>query len=89
MYRAHGLNGQATPWANNDTSAAAGHSGADVGGQSGGLRTRFAEFSDGFTGIPPTSVSGFMVAELVGAGIGLGIHRWLEAGTAKPPARLI
>jgi glycerol uptake facilitator-like aquaporin len=31
-------------------------------------------FSDSFAGIAPGSVSGFVVAQLVGAGVGLGVH---------------
>jgi len=31
-------------------------------------------FSDSFAGIAPASVPGFVVAELVGAGVGVGIH---------------
>lgn len=34
-------------------------------------------FSDTFAGIAPSSVPGFVVAELIGAGAGLGIHRLL------------
>jgi glycerol uptake facilitator-like aquaporin len=36
-------------------------------------------FSDSFAGIAPASVSGFMVAELIGAAVGLGIHHLLSA----------
>jgi glycerol uptake facilitator-like aquaporin len=36
-------------------------------------------FSDSFAGIAPASVPGFMVAELLGAAVGLGIHRLLGA----------
>ena len=36
-------------------------------------------FSDSFAGIAPTSVPGFVVAELIGAGMGLAIHRALSA----------
>ena len=35
-------------------------------------------FSDTFAGIAPSSVPGFIVAELVGAGIGAGIHAVLS-----------
>jgi glycerol uptake facilitator-like aquaporin len=34
-------------------------------------------FSDGFAGIAPASVPGFMGAELVGAALGLAVHRLL------------
>ena len=36
-------------------------------------------FSDSFAGIAPASVSEFVVAELIGAALGLGIHRLLGA----------
>ena len=36
-------------------------------------------FSDSFAGIAPSSVPGFMLAELIGAGIGLGLHGLLSA----------
>ena len=36
-------------------------------------------FSDSFAGIAPGSVPGFMLAELVGAAIGLAVHRALTA----------
>ncbi len=35
-------------------------------------------FSDSFAGIAPASAPAFVVAELVGAALGLAIHRWLE-----------
>ena len=35
-------------------------------------------FSNSFAGIAPVSVPGFVVAELVGAALGLGLHRVLE-----------
>lgn len=35
-------------------------------------------FTDSFAGISPASVPGFVVAQLVGAAIGLGIHRFFE-----------
>jgi glycerol uptake facilitator-like aquaporin len=38
-------------------------------------------FSDSFAGIAPASVPGFMLAELVGAGIGVAIHTLLGAAT--------
>ena len=44
-------------------------------------------FSDSFAGIAPTSVPGFVVAEMVGAGIGVGIHILLSlrpAGNDAP-----
>lgn len=40
-------------------------------------------FSDSFTGIAPGSVAGFVVAQCVGAAIGLGIHRGLEPGRKR------
>ncbi len=44
-------------------------------------------FSDTFSGIAPASVLGFVLAELAGALIGLGIHRALgEPVTAAPSA---
>jgi len=43
-------------------------------------------FSDSFAGIAPSSVPGFMVAELVGAGIGAGIHGLLSARKTTEPA---
>lgn len=45
-------------------------------------------FSDSFAGIAPSSVPGFVVAELVGAGIGVAIHRALSpvAGEAPIPS---
>ena len=36
-------------------------------------------FSDSFAGIAPTSAPAFMLAELVGAGLGLGLHHALGA----------
>ena len=46
-------------------------------------------FSDSFAGIAPQSVPGFVLAELVGAGIGVGLHKLLGAGTgdAPPPSQ--
>ena len=41
-------------------------------------------FSDSFAGIAPASVPGFVVAELIGAGIGLAIDRALSATRAAP-----
>jgi glycerol uptake facilitator-like aquaporin len=43
-------------------------------------------FSESFAGIAPSSVPGFMVAELIGAGIGAGIHGLLSARPAKQPS---
>jgi glycerol uptake facilitator-like aquaporin len=43
-------------------------------------------FSDSFAGIAPSSVPGFVVAEAVGAGLGLLMHRAL--GEAQPAGRL-
>ena len=40
-------------------------------------------FSESFAGIAPSSVPGFVVAELIGAGIAVAIHRALSAPTAK------
>jgi glycerol uptake facilitator-like aquaporin len=40
-------------------------------------------FSDSFAGIAPASVPGFVLAELVGAGIGLGLHGLLGARVAS------
>ncbi len=42
-------------------------------------------FSDSFAGIAPSSVPGFMVAEFIGAGIGVGIHSLLSVRSAKQP----
>lgn len=39
-------------------------------------------FSDSFAGIAPASVPGFMAAELVGAALGLALHRLLGAAPA-------
>jgi glycerol uptake facilitator-like aquaporin len=38
-------------------------------------------FSDSFAGIAPSSVPGFVVAEFIGAGLGLGIHHALGPRT--------
>ena len=38
-------------------------------------------FSDTFAGISPASVPGFVIAQLVGAGIGVAIHRALTGST--------
>jgi len=40
-------------------------------------------FSESFAGIAPSSVPGFVVAELAGAGIAVAIHRALSAPAAK------
>ncbi len=40
-------------------------------------------FSDSFAGIAPASVPGFVLAELIGAGIGFGIHRLLSPPDAQ------
>jgi glycerol uptake facilitator-like aquaporin len=48
-------------------------------------------FSDSFAGIAPTSVPGFVLAQLAGAAIGLGLHRTLQGdavATARPPSLL-
>lgn len=49
-------------------------------------------FSDSFAGIAPPSAPGFVIAELVGAAVGAGIHRVLgelrpgsSAGSIQPP----
>lgn len=43
-------------------------------------------FSESFAGIAPSSVPGFMVAELIGAGVGVGIHLLLSAAMPKEQA---
>ena len=40
-------------------------------------------FSDSFAGIAPSSVPGFMLAELIGVGIGFGLHGLLSARPGK------
>jgi glycerol uptake facilitator-like aquaporin len=40
-------------------------------------------FSDSFAGIAPASVPGFVIAQLVGAAIGLGLHQLLEPRRAR------
>lgn len=35
-------------------------------------------FSDSFAGIAPSSAPGFVVAELIGAALAMGVHRWLS-----------
>ena len=42
-------------------------------------------FSDSFAGIAPSSVPGFVVAEFVGAGIGVAIHRALSPAPVEVP----
>ena len=37
-------------------------------------------FSDSFAGIAPASAPGFMIAQLIGAAIGVGIHQALQPG---------
>lgn len=39
--------------------------------------------SDTFAGIRPTDVAGFIVAELIGAGVALALFRWLHAKSAS------
>jgi glycerol uptake facilitator-like aquaporin len=43
--------------------------------------------SDSFAGIAPSSVPGFVVAELVGAVVGVAIHTALDATTREAPRR--
>jgi glycerol uptake facilitator-like aquaporin len=43
-------------------------------------------FSDSFAGISPSSVPGFVAAELVGAAIGVGLHGLLSGRDAPDPA---
>jgi glycerol uptake facilitator-like aquaporin len=40
-------------------------------------------FSDSFAGIAPVSAPGFVIAQLIGAVIGLSVHRALEPGAAS------
>jgi hypothetical protein len=42
-------------------------------------------FSDSFAGIAPASVPGFVAAELIGAGIGVAIHKALSARPTEAP----
>lgn len=44
-------------------------------------------FSDSFAGIAPTSAPAFVVAELVGAGLAVAVHRGLETRNAAMPNR--
>lgn len=41
-------------------------------------------FSDSFAGIAPASAPGFVVAQLLGAGIAVGVHRLLSSPGAAP-----
>ena len=43
-------------------------------------------FSDSFAGIAPVSAPGFVVAQLVGAGVAVGIHHLLSPKTANAEA---
>ncbi|MBY0236769.1 MAG: aquaporin family protein [Burkholderiaceae bacterium] len=43
-------------------------------------------FSDSFAGIAPVSAPGFVFAQLVGAGIAVGVHYLLSLKTASPKA---
>lgn len=46
-------------------------------------------FSDSFAGIAPSSAPGFVLAELVGAALAVGAHRWLSKhspATAQAPS---
>jgi glycerol uptake facilitator-like aquaporin len=40
-------------------------------------------FSDSFAGIAPASAPGFVIAELLGAALAVGVHRLLSAPAAK------
>jgi glycerol uptake facilitator-like aquaporin len=44
-------------------------------------------FSDSFAGIAPASVAGFVLAELVGAALGVGLHRLLGPRDTPAPGR--
>jgi glycerol uptake facilitator-like aquaporin len=44
-------------------------------------------FSDSFAGIAPASAPGFVIAELVGAALAVGVHQLLSAPTADGEAR--
>jgi glycerol uptake facilitator-like aquaporin len=44
-------------------------------------------FSDSFAGIAPSGVPGFVVAELVGAGLAVVVHRALMGEVRRPPIR--
>jgi glycerol uptake facilitator-like aquaporin len=41
-------------------------------------------FSDSFAGIAPVNVPGFVIAELVGAALAMGVHRLLSGASAEP-----
>lgn len=43
-------------------------------------------FSDSFAGIAPMSAPGFVVAQLIGAGVAVGVHRLLSPKTASAKA---
>ena len=45
-------------------------------------------FSDSFAGIAPSSVPGFVVAELVGAVVGVAVHAALDGTTREAPHRV-
>ena len=45
-------------------------------------------FSDSFAGIAPSSVPGFVVAELVGAGLAVAVHRFFSGASVVPGATL-
>ena len=45
-------------------------------------------FSDSFAGIAPSSVPGFVVAELIGAGLAVVAHRMLSGAPVKPATTL-
>jgi glycerol uptake facilitator-like aquaporin len=44
-------------------------------------------FSESFAGIAPSSAPGFMLAELVGAALAVGVHQLLSASTATTVAK--
>lgn len=44
-------------------------------------------FSDSFAGIAPASAPGFVLAELLGAALALGVHRLLRPATARQSPR--
>lgn len=44
-------------------------------------------FSDSFAGIAPASAPGFVIAELIGAALAVGLHRLLSAPAAAESAR--
>jgi hypothetical protein len=54
------------------------------GGSIAGTRLGLcARLSDSFAGIAPASVMGFVIAQLAGAAIGLGLHSLLEPRRAR------